>query len=104
MMLAVRTLLPSGSSATQSHRIGRYELLLRRPCGLRSDVWLALDADAERFEEVVTLEHYVPHDSGRALYNLETELDFARELKHDNVARTLEVGFELGRHFIVKEH
>jgi hypothetical protein len=104
MMLALRTIMPAGSSGEQSQRVGRYELLLRRCGGLRSDVWLAIDADAERFEQVVALEHYVPHEPGPALYHLETELDFARELKHENVARTLEVGFESGRHFIVKEH
>jgi hypothetical protein len=103
MMLALKTTRPVGSSDEPSHRVGRYELLLRRQAGLRADAWHAIDADAERFEQVVALEHYVPHEPGPALYKLETELDLARELNHDNIARTLEIGFEGGRHFIVKE-
>jgi hypothetical protein len=104
MTLALRSILPTGLFSKQSQRVGRYELLLQRHGGLRSDVWLAIDADAEGFEKVVSLQHYVPHEPGPALYNLETELDLARELNHENIARTLEIGFESGRHFIVKEH
>jgi hypothetical protein len=105
MMLALETTRFNGFSSASGHRVGRYELLLRRQSGLRADLWLAIDADnAERFEQVVSLEHYVPHEPGPALYKLETELDLARELSHDNIARTLEIGFEGDRHFIVKEH
>jgi hypothetical protein len=103
-MLALRTRRIVGSSSEPSHRIGRHELLLRRHAGLRADVWHAIDVDAERFDQVVGLEHFVPHEPGPALYKLETELDLARELNHDNIARTLEIGFEEGRHFIIKEH
>jgi serine/threonine protein kinase len=85
-------------------RLGRYSLLKRLQGGLRAEVWLAVPQGAEALSDVVLLKHYFPHEPGAALEALIEELTLAKKLNQGNIARTLDLGTQSERHFIVGEY
>jgi hypothetical protein len=82
----------------------RYTLMRQLPGGLRSELWLALAEGRRSSEDVVLLKVFVPHAPGPALDALGAELDLARSLSHENLAPTVDVGFQMGRHFVAKRY
>jgi hypothetical protein len=106
MQHALGTITPTGGLSPDAapEPEPRYRLLQQLQGGLRSDVWLALGEGGSSLADVVLLKIFVPHVSGPALDALTAELDLARNLSHENLAPTLQVGVREERHFIVKQY
>ncbi len=85
-------------------RFANHTLLRRLDGGLRSDVWLGLAPGTHGLDEVVLIKVFFPHATGPALDGLEHELALARRLGHENITRTLQVGSDGDRHFVVSEY
>jgi hypothetical protein len=102
MQRALEAITPGQGSHAEP--VQRYALMRQLPSGLRSDLWLALAEGGKSVEDVVLLKLFVPHAPGPALAALGAELDLARNLSHENLAPTVNVGFQLERHFIVKRY
>jgi hypothetical protein len=106
MPLALRTRTRSSDVAagTSGQRLRRYTLLNELQGSIRTEVWLGLFEEADALEKVVLIKIFYPHPAGAALDGLTAELELAGKLTHENVARTLRIGFEHGRHFLVNEY
>jgi hypothetical protein len=90
--------------ATRSPRISRYTVLSKLQGGIRAEVLLGLPEDALELEKVVLIKSFFPHKAGPSLDFLTEELDLTGKLDHENIARTLSIGYESDRYFIVSEY
>jgi protein tyrosine kinase len=106
MSLALRNTTRSldVAAGTSNQRLSRHILLNELQGSIRTEVWLGLLEEADALEKVVLIKIFYPHPAGAALDALTAELELAGKLTHENVARTLRVGFEHGRHFVVNEY
>jgi protein tyrosine kinase len=102
--------IPSGVSDanrtvdTPLEGLARYVLLRPLPCGLRSEVGVGVARGAEALSQAVVIKRYFRHAPGAALDGLTEELELAKRLSHPNIARTLAVGIDADRAFVVSEY
>jgi serine/threonine protein kinase len=105
-VLATRTILPSAQPASRSPETRLDEPLLLRKLegGLRAEVWLGLAPGTADSDAVVLIKRFFPHVSGPALDGLRHELELAKRLEHENIARHLHVDPEPEHPAIVSEY
>lgn len=95
---------PGLPHSAPDERLGNHTFLRKLQAGLRSEIWLALPPGSDALERLSVIKLFFPHAPGPVLEALRAELDLAQRLSHPNVARTLQVGRDAERSFIVSEY
>jgi hypothetical protein len=95
---------PALSLSAPDERLASFTFLRKLQAGLRSEVWLALPPGSGALDQLVVIKSFFPHAPGSALDALGEELALAQRLSHPNVARTLRVGRDAERSFVVSEY
>ncbi len=71
---------------------------------VRAEVSLAVGPGARSFEEMVVLKRFGRDAEGADWIRLVVELELARQLRHENLVRTLGIGLEAGGYFQLCEY
>lgn len=92
------------AGATKGFFLGGYRILRRLGEGGMGKVYLAVrDGDGQRVA-IKVLPPKLASESQQALKRFRREMDLSRRVRHPNIARTLDVGVEVGVHFMVLEY
>jgi hypothetical protein len=69
----------------------------------RAEVQVAIPQAAHSLEQMVLIKRFHAHAPEADWLQLVAELELASWLRHDNIVRTLGIGLEAGRYFMIKE-
>jgi hypothetical protein len=69
----------------------------------RAEVQVGIPQAAHSLEQMVLIKRFHAHAPEADWLQLVAELELASWLRHDNIVRTLGIGLEAGRYFMIKE-
>jgi hypothetical protein len=82
----------------------RYSIIGKLRTPGRADLSIGLPEGACSVDELVVIKTLASAAPERAAREVPPEIELSSTLRHDNLVRTLGVGYEAGRHFVVREY